>query len=69
MNIFQPCPVVIMNMQRAVSSQRRLARAAAVGALAWLVFTTTQAQPDVRRDAVVQVTEEVMPWEGRKADF
>jgi S1-C subfamily serine protease len=50
-----------MYMQRAVFSHRRLAGVAAASALAWSVFTTTQAQPDVRRDAVVQVTEEVMP--------
>jgi serine protease Do len=50
-----------MNMQRAFSSYRRLARMAAASALAWFLFTDTQAQSDPRRDAVVQVTEEVMP--------
>jgi serine protease Do len=61
MNIFQPCPVGIMNMQCAVFSRRWLARVAAASALAWSVFASTQAQPDIRRDAIVQVTEEVMP--------
>jgi serine protease Do len=61
MNKIQPCPVGTMNMQRVVFSHRRLARVAAAGALVWSVFTTTQGQPDDRRDAVVQVTDEVMP--------
>jgi S1-C subfamily serine protease len=32
-----------------------------VTAAAWCVFATAQAEPDLRRDAVVRVTEEVMP--------
>jgi S1-C subfamily serine protease len=50
-----------MNMQRAFSFHRRLARMAAGSALAWCLFTGAKAQPDLRRDAIVQVTEEVMP--------
>jgi S1-C subfamily serine protease len=50
-----------MNMQRAFSFHRRLARVAAAGALAWSLLADIQAQPDIRRDAIVQVTEEVMP--------
>ena len=50
-----------MNMQRAFSSHRRLAGMAAAGALAWFLLADTQAQTDIRRDAIVRVTEEVMP--------
>jgi len=50
-----------MYMQRVLSSHWRLARAAGVGALAWSVLATSQGQPDLRRDTIVQVTEEVMP--------
>jgi S1-C subfamily serine protease len=50
-----------MNLQRAFSFYRRLARLAAAGAVAWFVFNGAQAQTDIRRDAIVQVTEEVMP--------
>ena len=49
-----------MNMQRALSSHRRLASLAAV-ALVWAGSTIMQAEPDIRRDAIVQVTQEVMP--------
>jgi S1-C subfamily serine protease len=48
-------------MLRAFSSYRRLAGMAAASALACSVFADTQAQPDPRRDAIVRVTEEVMP--------
>jgi serine protease Do len=50
-----------MNMQRVLSSHRRLARMAAATAAAGCLFTAVQAEPDIRRDAVVRVTDEVMP--------
>jgi serine protease Do len=50
-----------MNMQRVFSTRRWLATLAAAWAMAWCVFAAAQAEPDVRRDAVVRVTEEVMP--------
>jgi len=50
-----------MNMQRAFPFHWRLARKAAAAALAWSVIASIQAQPDVRRDAVVQVAGDVMP--------
>jgi serine protease Do len=53
--------MVTMHMERVFSTQRRWASMAAAGSLAWSLFTAAQAQTDIRRDAVVQVTEEVMP--------
>jgi S1-C subfamily serine protease len=50
-----------MYMQRAFSSHRRLAGLTAAIALLGAVFAGAQAEPDPRRDAVVRVTEEVMP--------
>jgi S1-C subfamily serine protease len=47
-------------MQRAFFHFQRTALKAAA-ALAWFVLASAQAQPDVRRDAIVQVTGEVMP--------
>ena len=50
-----------MYMERVLSSHWRLARAAVVGILAWSVLATSQGQSDIRRDTIVQVTDEVMP--------
>jgi serine protease Do len=50
-----------MKMQRVFFFHRRLAGMAAAGALAWTLVATCRADTDIRRDAVVQVTEEVMP--------
>jgi len=50
-----------MNMQWAFFFHRRLALMAAASALAGSLFADTQAQTDIRRDAIVRVTEEVMP--------
>ncbi len=50
-----------MYLQRKLSLPRRLPRLAAACALGWSLLATTQAEPDGRRDAVVRVTEEVMP--------
>src|ERR1700722_881261 len=61
MNGFQACPVRTMYMERVLSSHWRLARAAVVGILAWSVLATSQGQSDIRRDTIVQVTDEVMP--------
>ena len=50
-----------MNMQSSFSIYWRLPRTAGTRALACAIFISAQVQTDVRRDAIVQVTEEVMP--------
>jgi S1-C subfamily serine protease len=50
-----------MYMERVLSSHIRLASVAIACALARSVFATNPGQADVRRDTIVQVTEEVMP--------
>jgi serine protease Do len=50
-----------MNMRWAVFSHRRLARLGVLSVLACSILATSQAEPDLRHDTIVQVTEEVMP--------